>query len=110
MTISWITPAGNLGTVTERVSLDIPIEASSNVGAITYSVISGRLPRGLRLSQTVTSDSTVYSSTIKGSPTEVRKFTTSRFVIRADDGTDIEDRTFSISVDGDDAPQWVTRE
>jgi len=110
MTISWITPAGSLGTVTERVSLDIPIAASSTAGVITYSVISGRLPRGLRLTQTVFSDSSIHSTAIKGSPTEVRKFTTSRFVIRADDGTDIEDRTFSISVDGDDAPQWVTKE
>lgn len=110
MTISWITPAGNLGTVTERVTLDIPISAASNVGPVTFSVISGRLPRGLRLNQTSTSDSSVYSTSIKGSPTEVRKFTTARFVIRATDGVDIEDRTFSISIDGDDAPQWVTKE
>ena len=80
MTISWITPAGSLGTVVERVTLDIPIEASSNAGPVTFTLLSGRLPRGLRLSQTVTSDSTVYSSAIKGSPTEVRKFTTNRFV------------------------------
>ena len=110
MTISWITPAGSLGTVVERVTLDIPIEASSNVGPITFTLLSGRLPRGLRLSQTVTSDSTVYSSAVKGSPTEVRKFTTNRFVVRASDGVDLEDRTFGISIDGDDAPQWVTQE
>lgn len=110
MTISWITPAGSLGTVTERVSLDIAIEAKSNVGPITFTVLSGRLPRGLRLSQSVTSDSTVYRSAVQGSPTEVRKFTTNRFVIRASDGTDLEDRTFGISIDGDDAPQWVTKE
>ena len=110
MTISWITPTGSLGTVVERVTLDIPIEASSNAGPVTFTLLSGRLPRGLRLSQTVTSDSTVYSSAIKGSPTEVRKFTTNRFVVRASDGVDIEDRTFGISIDGDDAPQWVTQE
>jgi hypothetical protein len=100
MTISWNTAAGSLGTVTERVLLDIPLSASSNVGTVTFSLISGKLPRGLKL----------INGRIKGSPTEVRKFTTSRFVIRASDSSDLEDRTFSISVDGDDAPQWITNE
>jgi hypothetical protein len=100
MTIRWITPAGNLGTFTERITVNIPVIATSTVGEISYKVIAGRLPRGLRLK----------GNNIVGSPTEVRVFTTSRFVIRADDGTDIEDRTFSITIDGDDIPQWITRE
>lgn len=100
MTISWVTPAGSLGTITERVILEIPLTATSNVGAVTYSLISGQLPRGLKL----------IGNKIKGSPTEVRKLTTSRFVIRASDGRDLEDRTFSIAVDGSDAPQWLTKE
>jgi hypothetical protein len=100
MAVQWITPAGRLGIVVERVTLEIPVSAVSSEGPITYSLISGRLPRGLRLDNGV----------IKGSPTEVRKYTESRFVIRADDGIDIEDRTFSIDVDGSDAPVWVTRE
>ena len=105
MTIRWITPAGNLSTVVERVSLSIALEATSTVGTIAFSVISGRLPRGVRLDTVVSSDSSVQTVLIKGSPTEVRRFTTNRFVIRANDGVDIEDRTFSISIDGDDAPQ-----
>ena len=100
MTIRWITPPGNLGIVTERVSLNIPLTATSNSGSVTYQLIAGNLPRGLRLEGNI----------IKGSPTEVRRWTDSRFVIRADDGSDIEDRTFSISVDGSDAPMWVTKE
>ena len=98
--ITWITPAGNLGTLTERVLINFPLFASSNVGTITYSLIAGSLPRGLRLS----------GNAILGSPVEVKKFTTSRFVIRANDGQDLEDRTFSLSVDGTDIPQWVTAE
>jgi hypothetical protein len=47
---------------------------------------------------------------IKGSPVEVRRFTDYRFVIRANDGVDIEDRTFSISVDGSDLPYWLTQQ
>ena len=100
MTISWVTPAGSLGTIVERNTLEIPVLATSSSGAITYSLIAGRLPRGLRLTNNV----------IKGSPVEVRRFTDHRFVIRANDGTDIEDRTFSISVDGSDVPYWLTQQ
>lgn len=100
MSVTWQTPAGTLATITERVITEIVLSATSTVGSITYSIIAGNLPRGLRLTQ----------DRIQGSPTEVRIFTTSRFVIRATDGTDIEDRTFSISVDGADEPVWITRE
>jgi hypothetical protein len=100
MAITWVTPVGSLGIIVERITLDIPISAISNVGAVTYQLIAGKLPRGLRLQ----------GNAIKGSPTEVRRFTVSRFVIRADDGVDIEDRTFSLSVDGSDVPTWTTSE
>lgn len=98
--ITWNTAAGNLQVIVERVTVDIEISASSDLGPINYEIIAGNLPRGLRLS----------GNRIKGSPVEVRKYTTSRFVIRASDGQDLEDRTFSISVDGSDLPQWITRE
>ncbi len=100
MTISWVTPAGSLGIIVERNTLEIPVLATSSSGTVTYSLIAGRLPRGLRLTNNV----------IKGSPVEVRRFTDYRFVIRANDGTDIEDRTFSISVDGSDMPYWLTQQ
>lgn len=102
MAVTWITPAGDLGTVTERQILNIIIQATSEEGSISYSLIAGNLPRGLRLESS--------TGTIKGSATEVRRFTTSRFVIRANDGADIEDRTFSISVDGSDVPRWLTEQ
>jgi len=98
--ITWITPAGRLNLLTERITIDIPLSASSDHGEITYSLIAGNLPRGLRLSD----------GHIKGSPTEVRVYTESKFVIRADDGADLEDRTFSLAVDGSDAPVWLTKE
>jgi hypothetical protein len=108
--ITWITPAGSLGIITERVIQDIDVKASSDVGPITFTVIAGNLPRGLRLNARVEVTDTISTCRLQGSPTEVRIFTTSRFVIRADDGVDIEDRTFSLSVDGSDIPQWITRE
>jgi hypothetical protein len=100
--VTWITPAGDLGTVTERQILNIPVQATTDQDAIFYSLLAGNLPRGLRLEST--------TGIIKGSATEVRRFTTSRFVIRADDGKDIEDRTFSINVDGSDVPRWLTEQ
>jgi hypothetical protein len=108
MSVVWQTPAGKIGnTIIERVIVDITILAiSSNDKSITYKLIAGNLPRGLRLD----------GNKIKGSSVEVRRFTSSRFVIRAseidDQGVvlDIEDRTFSIDVDGSDEPLWITRE
>jgi hypothetical protein len=100
MTVQWITPSGSLGIVTERITLNIPLQATSTLGPVTFSLLAGNLPRGLRLENGI----------IRGSPTEVRKFTESRFVIRANNGLDLEDRTFSISVDGSDMPIWLTRE
>ena len=98
--ITWITSAGSLGTLTERVIIDLPLSATSNLGTVTMTLLAGALPRGLRLS----------NNAIKGSPVEVKTYTTSRFVIRASDGIDIEDRTFNLSVDGSDSPIWLTKE
>jgi hypothetical protein len=101
MATTWITSAGNLGILQERVSVNILLEATSDTGPISYSVISGRLPAGLFLN----------GSTITGTPAEVTKFTESKFVIRADDGSKQGmDRTFSLSVDGSDFPEWLTEE
>jgi hypothetical protein len=98
--ITWQTPAGSLGILTERIIIDIPLAATSTVGPISFSLIAGSLPRGLRLS----------NGSIKGSPVEVKRYTESRFVIRANDGEDIEDRTFTLAIDGADIPEWVTQE
>jgi len=100
MAIDWITPAGDIGIFSERNLLEIELEARSAEGEISYSLLAGDLPRGLRLE----------GNKILGSPTEVAKFTTSRFAIRASDGVSIKDRTFEISVDGADSPIFLTPE
>ena len=100
MAITWITPAGDLGTFEERVTVNIPIQASTDSGQpISYTIIAGKLPIGCILRDGV----------IKGAPGEVTKVTQSKFVIRANDGTDgCMDRTFSMSIDGADFPEWIT--
>ena len=101
MAVTWITPAGNLGTLEERIITSVSIEATTDTGNnITYEVIAGELPRGMILR----------GNTIQGSPAEVTKFTKYRFVIRANDGDKEKDRTFFIGVDGADLPEWITQE
>lgn len=101
MAITWATPAGDLGTLVERITIDIPLEATTDDGAdISYKIQAGKLPKGLQL----------IGNSIKGTPGEVTKFTDSRFVIRASTPSDEKDRTFSLSVDGSDVPEWVTQE
>ena len=73
MALTWITPAGDLGILQERITVNIPLEATSSLGnPITYEIISGRLPQGLLLQ----------GNTIKGTPAEVTKYTETRFVVR----------------------------
>ena len=48
--ITWITPAGSLGILTERIPIDTQLQVTTNLGAtVTYSLIAGSLPRGLKL-------------------------------------------------------------
>ena len=100
MSISWITPAGSLGTIQERSKQDIVLNATSSVGSVKFKLQTGQLPKGMRLE----------GNSIKGTPFEVRQTTSFRFVIRAEDTEEKKDRTFSITVEGADAPLWLTRE
>ena len=92
----WTQPTGySLGIITERTitAINLPITA---VDAVT--LIAGSLPAGLRLQ----------NSAIVGTTLEVARTTQSRFVLRAKLGTDIQDRTYTITVAGPDAPTWIT--
>jgi hypothetical protein len=90
------------GQVDRRILL--PILANADLTGVSFSVISGKLPAGLRLS----------GEYLIGSFYEVVRSTISTFVIRASRTVngivEISDRTFSITVDGADAPQWITEE
>jgi hypothetical protein len=83
----------------ERQELDIVLPINSITG-VNFQVISGKLPPGLRLSGTH----------IIGSPFEVPRLTDFQFCIRASKAGEISDRTFFISIEGEDAPVFVTPE
>ena len=86
------------------ISVALPIDNSTNLTGITFSIISGKLPGGLRL----TFDTVTAKWVIKGSALEVSRTTKSTFVIRATNGTEVSDRTFSMTVTGADSPTWIT--
>ena len=100
----WTTTAGKIATIDEQVSYSLQLEANDPVAigdstAITYSVIAGSLPAGMQ----VTTD-----GLLTGTPAEVAKRTLYTFVVRATAGTAITDRTFSLDVQGSDAPVFTT--
>ena len=96
MALLW-TQATNtlLSTLEENITTEItlPVLESSNI-----SLISGKLPPGLRIDGT----------SIVGTPREVPRITDYRFVLRASTAEVLEDRTFTIKVLGPDEPVWVT--
>lgn len=96
MAIVWTTTAGSLGTIEERVAYTRTLTA---IGATTFTLHAGSLPSGLYLTT---------EGVLKGTPSEVAQNTKSTFVIRATDGTASADRTFSLTVQGPDAPSFTT--
>jgi len=110
----WITDEGSLGKVAEGIFFNVPVQAvDSDGGTVKYSLIAGELPEGVQ----VTTNGTVEGvprpySKVQGVPTEVSEDVTAKFAIRAsviENGTTrINDRTFSITVTGQDVPEFVT--
>jgi hypothetical protein len=93
----WLTPQGFLGTVTEKVTTNTPVQASGL--GISYQLISGALPSGLRISNT---------GTIYGTPYNVALTIENEFVIRASNVDGVSDRTFYLDTEGPTNPQWLT--
>ena len=100
----WTLPTGSsLGTFQERLSLSINLPTLPLVGdlsGVTFSVISGKLPGGLR----------IVNNKIIGTPFEVAIKTDYKFVIRASLNNKVSDRTFLMSIEGPDDPVWLTPE
>lgn len=106
MTTLWSAPSGtSLGTLQERSTTTIALPISTTYEA-TLTKISGQLPPGLRID----------GFNIIGTPFEVQRTSVFTFVIRASINEDstgnfyFEDRTFRITIEGPDAPVWLTPE
>lgn len=96
----WQTPSGLLAEIEERVLYEQQLEAIDSDGdTLVYTLQAGALPSGLNLTT---------GGKIVGFPNEVSFRTEKIFVVRVSDGTYSVDRTFTIFVEGSDAPTWVT--
>lgn len=106
----WETQAGTLGTIAEGLFYNVTVSAvDPDGGAVTYSLVAGSLPEGIQVKTngTIEGIPSPYVR-VSGVPTEVAENVTSKFTIRATSGTRINDRTFSLTVTGQDIPQFVT--
>jgi hypothetical protein len=111
----WITPPGNLGTVAEGLFFTSPVEAvDPDGGTVKYKLIAGALPEGIQVkSNGVVEGVPQAFAKVQGVPTEVAENVTSRFAIRAyveipGGIVRLADRTFQLTVTGQDLPQFVT--
>lgn len=111
----WITAAGSLGVVPEGKFYRIALEAEDpddigNPAAVTYSLIAGALPSGVQVNTNGTIEGIPISvADFKGVPSEVSENTESKFAIRVVDvDGQIADRTFTLTVSGQDKPTWIT--
>ena len=106
----WQTAAGSLGVIPEGVFYQQNLVATDpDLGPVTYAVIAGTLPTGI---QCTTTGQIVgvpqAAASIQGVPVSVNQDVTSKFVIRATATGRIADRTFELTVTGNDVPQFIT--
>ena len=105
----WITPPGSLGTIPEGVFYSVPLLATADT-TVYYQLIAGNLPPGMFINESgILSGNPVARSQAEGVPLPVVADTTSQFAIRAYTATNqLADRTFSITVTGQNTVTWLT--
>jgi hypothetical protein len=114
----WITPVGSLGVIPEGVFYNIPVQASAGAENVYFRLIAGRLPAGIQVTLNGYIQGIPRNTvSIQGVPTQVSRDVTSQFAIRAYTNRVVNgqtivdrlsDRTFSITVAGQDVPDFVT--
>lgn len=108
----WNTPAGFLGKIAELEVYNYSFVADDPDGNdVAFSLIAGRLPPGIQLLP----DGSIYGqpvneiATLLGTPNAVGKDVDYQFTLRASNPHgQITDRTFSLTVTGNNPPQLLT--
>ncbi len=110
----WDTPEGSLGVIPEGLFYKLTLSTTADE-PVYYSLLSGVLPAGVQVTTTGTVEGVPTNKiNVQGVPTDVDKDVTSTFGIRAytkkTDGSinRISDRTFSLTVTGQDVPEFIT--
>jgi len=110
----WVTPSGSLGTIAEGLFYNTPVIAQDpDGGTVKYILVAGELPEGVQVQLNGSIEGVpVPYVRVKGVPTEVAEDVTSKFAIRAyveENGQiRLNDRTFSLTVTGQDIPEFTT--
>jgi hypothetical protein len=116
----WITAAGNLGTIAEGVFYQVPLQAyePDTEETVYFEIIAGQLPAGVQISANgLLAGIPKAIANVQGVPKEVSRDVTSKFAVRAYTTITIAgktvvnrlaDRTFTLTVTGQDAPVFTT--
>jgi hypothetical protein len=111
----WITPAGDLGKIAENeyYALTVLAEDPNGINEVTYKLIAGRLPSGIRLTNTgnIVGQASDVFALVSGVPLAVNEDRDYKFTIRAllnNDPNLVADRTFILTITGNRAPELVT--
>lgn len=108
----WVTRAGDLGTIQEQTFYELQMQATDpDAGSVSYKIVAGQLPPGLILSETGKIKGQAKDLYfVQGIPFEVKQDVTSTFCVRATSSSNnkITDRTFSLTVTGQDTPEIIT--
>jgi hypothetical protein len=114
----WVTPSGSLGTIPEGVFYQVPLMATSSPDTVYYQVIAGQLPAGVQINENgLLSGNPLSVATTQGVPAPVARDTTSKFAVRAyttvggnpaDPIKSLADRTFTLTISGQNTVEWVT--
>lgn len=112
----WQTPAGSLGVIPEGVFYQQILRAPDpDNGDVFFRVVAGTVPDGIQISnngQIVGVPRAI--AKLQGTPLEVAYDVTSKFTVRAytvdnlGNPLRIADRTFTLTVTGNDVPEFVT--
>lgn len=99
----WTRRSGyKVATSQERSIINQPLPVSydsiDNPADVNFSLISGKLPTGLRIE----------GDQVVGTPFEVPRTTDFEFVLRASYNNQLADRTFFWTIEGADEPTWET--
>jgi len=115
----WETPAGDLGTIQEgkfyQLTLTAYDDLTNDASTLYYIMLAGELPEGVQCrANGIIEGIPKAVSSLQGVPNEVGQDVTSKFTVRVytEDENEqplrVADRTFSLTVTGQDAPEWTT--
>ena len=118
----WVTPVGTLGTIPEGIFYQVPLlaydPADLQGNQVYYTLLAGQLPPGVQCTRTgLISGIPQAIASLQGVPLPVSRDVTSTFAVRAYtekivNGREVidrlADRTFSLTVTGQNPPVFVT--